>query len=409
MADHSDLIYDWNTKDTNEKSRPNRTIHFDDETLRDGLQSPSITDPTLDEKLRLIHLMEELGIDACDIGLPGASTQAFETCLAIADEIGKERLKIRPNCAVRTARADIEPLIEISQRVGYPVEAAMFIGSSPIRFYAEGWTLDKVLGMTEDAVSYATKNGIPVMFVTEDTTRTDPESMRRIFQAAIRSGAYRICMADTVGHITPPGVSALVRHVKTIVEETGEPTLIDWHGHSDRGLGIPNAMTAIYEGVDRVHATGLGIGERCGNTQMDQLLINLQLDGWIDRDLSALNDYCRIVSEATHTPIPANYPGLGRDAFRTSTGVHAAALIKAKEMGDDWLVDAIYSGVPAAMVGRRQEIEVGFMSGASNVAFCLREFGIEPTDERVQRVLRIAKAKREILGEDEIRRICDEA
>jgi 2-isopropylmalate synthase len=291
-------------------------------------------------------------------------------------------------------------------KVGYPVEAAMFIGSSPIRFYAEGWTLDKVRAMTEDAVSYAVRNGIPVMYVTEDTTRTDPASIRDLFQTAIRAGAYRVCIADTVGHVNPPGVSALVRFVRSVVEETGEDTKIDWHGHSDRGLAIPNAMQAIYEGVDRVHGTALGIGERCGNTQMDQLLINLKLDRWTNADLSYLYDYCLAVSRSTNTPIPPNYPAVGRDAFRTSTGVHAAAIVKAMKRNEPWLVDAVYSGVPASMVGRQQEIEIGFMSGASNVAFYLRQRGLEPTDELVARILERAKAKREILNEDEILGLC---
>ncbi|MCA9756004.1 MAG: 2-isopropylmalate synthase [Candidatus Eisenbacteria bacterium] len=405
---HPDLIYDWNSELLPPKLAPNRRVELDDETLRDGLQSPSITDPVLGDKLGIVHLMEALGIDACDIGLPGASPKAHETCVAIAKEIGDQRLRIRPNCAVRTTRADIDPLIDISMKVGYPVEAAMFIGSSPIRFYAEGWTLDKVRGMTEDAVSYAVKNGIPVMYVTEDTTRTDPASIKELFQTAIRAGAYRVCIADTVGHANPPGVSALVRFVREVVAETGTDTKIDWHGHSDRGLAIPNAMQAIYEGVDRVHGTGLGIGERCGNTQMDQLLINLRLDGWTDRDLSYLYDYCLAVSKATGIPIPANYPAVGRDAFRTSTGVHAAAIVKAMNRNEPWLVDAVYSGVPANMIGRRQEIEIGFMSGASNVSFYLRQRGIEPTEELVGKILAAAKAKREILSEEEIVSLCGE-
>ena len=393
-----DLVYDWNHLD-DETPHP---IELDDETLRDGLQSPSIRDPDLDEKLRILHLMESLGIDACDIGLPGSSGRAFETCLRLATEIRDAGLRIRPNCAVRTVKADVDPLIEISMKAGYPVEAAMFIGSSPIRFFAEGWTLDKVRAMTEEAVSYAVKNGIPVMYVTEDTTRTDPDSIRDLFQTAIRAGAYRICIADTVGYATPPGVSAIVHYVRKIVDETGEPTKIDWHGHSDRGLAISNAMRAVREGVDRIHGTGIGIGERCGNTQMDQLLVNLQLEGNIDRDLSTLDEYCTAVSEATGIPIPANYPVVGRDAFRTSTGVHAAAIIKAQQRNDLWLADRVYSGVPAHMVGREQEIEIGFMSGGSNVSHVLRNRGIEPTPELVAKILDYAKGKREVLSEAEI-------
>jgi len=408
MGSPDELIYDWNHHEVGPPPPREKPLELDDETLRDGLQSPSILDPSIEDKLKVLRYMEELQIDACDIGLPGASPRAYQTCLRISQEIGKAKMRIRPNCAVRTSRADVDPLIRISQEVGYPVEAAMFIGSSPIRFYTEGWTIDKVRGMTEDAVSYATKNEIPVMYVTEDTTRTDPESIRILFQTAIAAGAYRICIADTVGHITPQGTRALVRFIKEVVAETGTPTKIDWHGHSDRGLAIANALVAVEEGVDRVHATALGIGERCGNTQMDQLLVNLKLEGFIERDLHCLPDYCAAVSRATGQPIPDNYPAFGRDAFRTSTGVHAAAIIKAKNRGEDWLADAVYSGVPAALVGREQEIEIGFMSGASNVIYYLQQRQIEPETALVKRILQIAKERLAILNDDDVTEIIDD-
>lgn len=397
-----DLIHDWNRVGL-DSPPPRSRIEFDDETLRDGLQSPSIIDPSIEDKLRLLHLMEALGLEACDIGLPGSSPRAFADCLRLADEIGQQHLRIRPNCAVRTLKGDVDPLIELSMKVGYPVEAAMFIGSSPIRFYAEGWTLEQVRKLTDDAVSYAVKNGIPVMYVTEDTTRSDPTAIRELYQTAIRAGANRLCVADTVGFATPTGTRALISYVRSVVAETGEAIKIDWHGHSDRGLSIPNALAAIEAGVDRVHATALGIGERCGNTPMDQLLVNLKLDGRIETDLRPLSEYCQLASRATGIPIPANYPAMGRDAFRTSTGVHAAAIIKAQQRGARWLADRVYSSVPSEMIGRAQEIEIGFMSGLSNVNFVLRSMGVEPTKELGEEILEMAKARERILSEDEIR------
>lgn len=397
-----DLIYDWNHLE-NFAFRHKPGLELDDETLRDGLQSPSVSDPALHDKLKILHLMEGLGIQACDIGLPGAGPRAFETCLRLAREVADSGLRIRPNCAVRTVKVDIDPLIEISQKVGYPVEAAMFIGSSPIRFYAEGWSIDWVRRQTEEAVSYATKNGIPVMYVTEDTTRARPEDIKNLFQTAIHAGAYRICVADTAGYATPIGVSYLMKYVRQIVEEAGVPeTKIDWHGHSDRGVAIPNSMMAIAQGADRIHATALGIGERVGNTAMDQLLVNLKLEGMIEQDLTRLHEYCLTVSEATGVPIPINYPVMGRDAFRTSTGVHAAAIIKAKNRGARWLADRVYSGVPAEMVGRSQEIEIGFMSGLSNVVYYLRSRGIEPEKDLVEEIFRAAKRHSRVLTEEEV-------
>ena len=399
------LIYDWNTAGNGYPIREG-SIEFDDETLRDGLQSPSVRDPDIETKIRLLHLMEQLGIQSVDLGLPGAGPRACADILALCREIARAGLEIRPNCAVRTVKADITPLIEISQQAGMPIEACTFIGSSPIRQYAEEWTLDHMLRLTEEAVSYAVSNGLPVTYVTEDTCRATPETIKRLFLTAINAGATRVCVCDTVGHITPRGVRNLIPYVRQIIQEAGVEVKIDWHGHNDRGLGLINTLTAITSGVDRVHATALGIGERVGNCSMDQLLINLKLMGYIRNDLEPLTDYVRLASEATGVPIAINYPVFGHDAFRTATGVHAAAIIKAEKKGEAWLADRIYSGVPAGMVGLQQRIEVGFMSGVSNVVYWLKQHGIEPSDRLVEEIFRAAKERNRILTDDELLEIC---
>ncbi len=396
-----DLIYDWNQR-KKFKFRHKKNLELDDETLRDGLQSPSITDPTISEKIRLLELMEQLKIDSADLGLPGAGPRARADIVAMAQHIEKNKMKIRPNCAVRTVRADITPLIDISQKVGYPIEACTFIGSSPIRQYAEGWTLDQMVEFTEDSVSYATENGLPVMYVTEDTTRADPEVLTRLFKTAIDAGAKRICICDTVGHATPIGVYYLMKFARKVIQEIDPSVKIDWHGHSDRGLAIPNTMAAIAQGVDRVHATALGIGERVGNTPMDLLLVNMRLERICKRDLTMLAEYCRLASEACDAVIPPNYPVMGRDAFRTGTGVHAAAIIKAQKKGDNWLADRVYSGVPAGMFGLKQIIEIGFMSGVSNIVYYLKVRGIEPDEKLIDEVFRAAKQHNRILTDEEI-------
>ncbi|MGH9903868.1 MAG: LeuA family protein, partial [Pyrinomonadaceae bacterium] len=318
----SDLIYDWNAVEPTSEA-PGRRISFDDETLRDGLQSPSVCEPTVEKKIELLHLMDALGIDTADIGLPGAGGTHAAGVYALAREIVEQKLSIRPNCAARTHRNDITPIAEISQRAGIPIEACTFIGSSPVRFYAEGWTLDKLLGLTEEAVTFAVGEGLPVMYVTEDTTRADPEVIRALYTTAIRCGARAVCVCDTVGHSTPDGARAVVRFVRKIIEEQGEAVRLDWHGHQDRGLGVINSIAAIEGGADQVHGSALGVGERVGNTPMDQLLVNLKLMGWIDNDLRRLPDYCRTAESACGWTIPVNYPVFGRDAFRTATGVHA--------------------------------------------------------------------------------------
>jgi 2-isopropylmalate synthase len=397
----SDLIYDWNRAGGTAVPARGR-VELDDETLRDGLQSPSVRSPSLDQKIRILHLMEALGIDSADIGLPGAGPHVVETVTRLAQEIVRSKMKIRPNCAARTVAADIVPIIEISQKVGIPIEVACFIGSSPIRQYAEDWDFDRMLKLSEDAVSLAVREGLPVMYVTEDTTRAQPDDIRRMYSTAIRAGAKRVCVCDTVGHATPDGVRNLVKFVCSFAAEIDPEVKVDWHGHQDRGLGVTNALWALEAGAHRVHACALGIGERVGNTPMDQLLVNLQLLGWIDRDLTRLHDYCSAVSEATAVPIPDNYPIVGKDAFRTGTGVHAAAIIKARKKGDEWLSDRVYSGVPASMIGRHQIIEVGPMSGLSNVQCWLENHGIEPRPELVDAIFRRAKESDHVLLDDEV-------
>ncbi|HEX6732034.1 MAG TPA: LeuA family protein [Pyrinomonadaceae bacterium] len=396
-----ELVYDWNTVEPLFDA-PGRRISFDDETLRDGLQSPSVCEPAVEQKIELLHLMDALGIDTADIGLPGAGGTHAAGVERLAREIVEQKLKIKPNCAARTHRNDIIPIVEISQRAGIPIEACTFIGSSSVRFFAEDWTLDKLLMMTEDAVSFAVGEGMSVMYVTEDTSRAKPETIRALYTTAIRCGAKAVCVCDTVGHSTPDGARAVVKFVKSIIEEQGGGIRLDWHGHQDRGLGVINSIAAIEGGADQVHGSALGIGERVGNTPMDQLLVNLKLMGWISNDLSKLRDYCETAARACAWTVPYNYPVFGRDAFRTATGVHAAAVIKSYRKGDRQLADIVYSGVPAAEFGLEQVIEIGPMSGKSNVVYWLEKRGYEPNEERVNRIYERAKAASGVLEEHEI-------
>src|SRR5438309_10698800 len=386
-------------------------VDLNDETLRDGLQSPSVTDPSLEVKKRLLHLMADLGIVAADIGLPGAGPRVVEQVRALAREIRDHKLPIAPNCAARTVIADVEPIVRVADEVGIKIEAATFIGSSPIRQYAEDWTLDRILKASEEAVTYAVSHGLPVMYVTEDTTRARPETIKALYGAAIACGAGRICLADTVGHATPDGVKALVKFVKDEIVGRS-PVKIDWHGHRDRGMGLINCLAAIEAGVDRVHATALGVGERVGNAEMDLLIVNLRLLGAHrgGGDLSKLPEYCHTAAEAVGVPIPVNYPVLGTDAFRTGTGVHAAAIIKAKKKGHDWLADRVYSSVPAAEFGLVQKIEISPVSGLSNVKYWLETHGYDPEDEASCRALfDAAKRTDRVLTDDECRRLLKQA
>lgn len=396
-----ELVYDWNALGA---PPPPTTLELNDETLRDGLQSPSIRDPEVIVKVRTLHLMVALGIDSANIGMPCTGPKPFSDTLALAREVGSQRLPLRVNCAARTVVSDIEAIAQISQQAGVAIEASTFLGSSAIRSLAEGWALDRLLRHTHEAVSFAVGQGLPVMYVTEDTTRSHPDVLVRLYRAAIDAGASAITLADTVGHATPDGVRNLIHFVRRHVLRPGERVRIDWHGHNDRGLAVANAIFAYEAGAHCVHGSILGIGERVGNTPLDQVLVNLRVMGWIDRDLRALADYCKLVRCEMGAPLPFNYPVMGADAFRTSTGVHASAIVKALEKGDAWLADRVYSGVPAEWFGQRQQIEIGPMSGKSNVVHWLKAHGHAAEASLVEALLAHAKGAQAVLGEDEIER-----
>lgn len=404
----SEYIYDWNQA-SGPAIAPGTRVLLNDETLRDGLQNPSVYDPAIEEKIEILHLMESLGIDSVNIGLPGAGPRAAAHTEALAREIVTHRMKIRPNCAARTVEADIRPIAEISQRVGIALEAATFLGSSPIRRLVEDWTVDHLERTTEKAVKFAVDHGLPSMYVTEDTIRTDRDTVKRLYCTAIRNGARAVVFCDTVGHATPQGAYNLIRFaVDEIVKPSGEIIRIDWHGHNDRGLAVANSLAAVAAGANQVHAAANSLGERVGNTPMELMIVNLRLMGLIDHDLSRLKEYCEKVALATHTTIPPNYPVVGHDAFRTATGVHAAAIVKAFHSKDPGLADVVYSGVPSHLFGLEQIIEIGPMSGKSNVLFWLERHKIPANEVVVTRILDAAKQSDRVLTDAEIQALASE-
>ncbi len=402
IPEEKSLVYDWAEQGPRLARWPGHVM-LDDETLRDGLQSPSVTDPPVETKLKILHLMESLGIETADVGLPGAGTRQREAVLQLCREIAQRRMRIQANCAARTLLVDIRPIAEVTQLTGVPIEACLFIGSSPIRQYAEEWELNDILRHSREAITFAIREGLDVMYVTEDTVRSSPDQLRILLTAAVEAGARRVCLCDTCGAATPDAVYNLATWVAALLAEIGCPNVgIDWHGHRDRGLDLANTMAAIEAGASRVHGTALGIGERVGNTPIEQILVNLKLLGIRNDDLTRLPEYVQLVSQVTRVPIPVNTPIVGHDAFRTATGVHAAAVIKAQKKGHTWLADRIYSGVPAGWVGRSQKIEIGPMSGNSNVQHYLSSHGVPVTPELTKRIIDEAKKSPRVLTDAEI-------
>jgi len=408
-SETDNLIYDWNEQER-KGALLSKVPRFVDESIRDGIQSPSVRDPSIDQKMEIVRLMDSLGIHVVNLGLPAAGKRAQDDVEALLRMIVEEKLSIRPNCAARTVVADIEPIVEISQRVGMTIEVTAFIGSSPIRAYTENWETERLVRHTREAMSFVVRHGLPASFVTEDTTRSHPNTLEKLFRTALEAGATRLVLCDTVGHATPDGLRNLVGFTQNLLSDMKlqDSVELDWHGHNDRGLALPLAILAFELGVDRVHGCALGIGERVGNTSMDLLLLNLDLLGQLDpaqHDLSRLVEYVSMVASYTGVPIHPSYPLSGEDAFRTATGVHAAAIIKAQRLGDRELADRVYSSVPARRYGRAQVIEVGHYSGRSNVICWLSERSIEPNDDLVEAILGVAKKSDHTMSEAEIRSV----
>lgn len=267
-------MYDWNRVDA--QPWQGKPVALVDETLRDGLQSPSAIDPPLEAKLRILHAMADLGVDVASVGLPAAGPRPQRDAATLATEIARQRLPMRASAAARTVASDVEAVVDVSQRAGIPVECYSFLGSSPIRLYVESWSPGWLVERVRAAGEAARKGNLPFCLVLEDTTRTRPEALRELFAVAVDAGAVRICLCDTVGHADHRGATALVQFARGALLELGAPHVgLDWHGHNDRGLALGNALAAVRAGVDGVHGCAGGFGERTGNVPMEHLVTQL--------------------------------------------------------------------------------------------------------------------------------------
>lgn len=402
------LIHDWNAAGA--PPPPPHRVDVSDETLRDGIQSASARDPAAEVKCELLSHMDRLGVGAASLGMPCTGERGFSDALALARHVRASRLKLEPYAAGRTVLGDIAPIVEVVQRSGQPLVVHAFVGSSAIRQWTEGWDVSFLRRASRKAISFARQEGLEVAFVSEDTTRSTPAHLTALFRTAVDAGASRLVLCDTVGHATPEGARALVTWTRRLLDGWGHPEVrLEWHGHNDRGLALASALAALQAGAHRAHGCGLGLGERSGNTSLELLLLNIRLLGWGPGNLRGLVPYARGVSEALGVAIPRHHPLVGEDAFRTATGVHAAALLKARALGRDWLADRVYSAVPAGALGREQVIEVGPMSGRSNVRAWLEAHGVPATEALCRTLLRAARQSPEVLPDERLRALCEAA
>lgn len=398
------LYFEWSTT---ELADPAVNYALMDETLRDGIQAPYVEVPSIEEKLRLVDHMTSVGITAITAGFPGAGRRAYRDCLAIAQYVLTQRYPTRLVYSGRTHPDDVGATCEIAQQAQCEIDAYSFIGISPVRQRVEDWSVEMIERRVIAAARQCDQAGVNFVLVLEDATRCTPCILSRIYDTAVDVGVERIVLCDTVGAATPASTRALVRWSFDHFRRCAHSMALDWHGHNDRGLALINSLVALDAGCDRIHGTALGIGERAGNTAIDQLILNRYLQHGDDFDLQSLRQYCEYASAVLGISIPVNYPALGSHVFTTSAGVHAAAILKAQQTGDNDLLDGVYSSVPARIFGRRQEVLVDGSSGASNVKFWLTEHGYEPKPHLVSHVLEAAKSANRPLTAQQIGNLID--
>jgi 2-isopropylmalate synthase len=287
-----------------------RGVKVVDETLRDGLQNATGLQPPIERKIDLLHAMERIGVDVVSVGLPAAGLRMAEDGYLLCREIVRAKLPLVPTAAARTVASDVHAIARVAERAGLPIEVYAFIGSSPIRHDVEGWSQEFLVQAITTSTRAAVAAGLPFCLVTEDTTRARPDMLAVLFRAAVDAGASRLCLCDTTGHVTADGVAALIAFVRAELESMGANHVgLDWHGHNDRGLALSNALWAAAAGVQRVHGTGLGVGERVGNTPLELLIDNLALLGARPRVAEAhLAAYCELAARALGLDVPDGHP-----------------------------------------------------------------------------------------------------
>jgi 2-isopropylmalate synthase len=258
----------------------------------------------------MLHAMARVGVDVVSIGMPAAGSRHAEDTVLLAREIVSARLPLTPTAAARTMDADIEAVARVAERAGIAIEVYAFLGTSAIRQLVEGWDIAFLLNAVATAGNATARAGLPFCLVTEDTTRSHPDVLRAVFRAAVDAGAVRLCLCDTTGFSTPRGAAELVAFTHRELAAAGASHVqLDWHGHNDRGRALAVALYAASVGVERIHGTALGIGERVGNASLEMLIHNLGLLGArppVPREFLA--DYIRVSARALAWTLPDDHP-----------------------------------------------------------------------------------------------------
>lgn len=393
------------------------------ECLRDGLHGVA-HQPSAEERADYVGALQDLGILVDTVGIySGRGNKVDATAKKLLALMRDQYPNVTPNVLTQATPEAIEWTAECKQ-IHPGLMSVAFMGSGNARLMAEGWTPDFVLEKLGWLVSTLVRDHhITVVGATEHTTQTPPDFLRRIVETQVDAGASYFCIADTIGTARPIGAHRITQFVRETLRRMGRDDVqIDWHGHRDKGNDEANAMAAAAAGADRIHVVARGIGERAGNTSMESVLLNLtsileeaqEPSPWNLRLLSSVLDrYSRV----THVPVPTHGP-LSQRAFKTSLGIHAAAMDKAHEAAEearqlgmtqeaillDQLYRTVYCAIDPEDVGRQHEIAVSPSSGAHNVRLAAELAGVNLaslSNEKIADVLDLAKnLERELTTED---------
>lgn len=407
-----EIFYTWNSVS------PERlgdvkvdALKFDcvfDETLRDGIQAPTVRNPPLEAKKKIVDYMVRSGVRHADLGFPGANETALNECVQLVEHIKENSHELKPAFAGRTTTSDISAISRVAELTQMNIEAYGFVAISPIRRYVQGWDISEIQSSIKTSSKECREGGSEFVLVLEDAFRCPPETLKEIYDVALESCPSRICLCDTVGAALPEGTKALIQWTAGYLQDQNGGIPLEWHGHNDRGMAVANSLAALDAGCSRVHGTILGVGERAGNAALDQLIVNLYSTTDLPENLKPLVDYADFAQEELAVNLPYNYPALGRDVFKTSAGVHAAAILKAHKSGNSILKDMVYSSVVASQLGREQEVLIDEVAGANNVEYWFLSQGrTDFTKEKSEAILREAKSRKGFLSDEEIRNVID--
>lgn len=408
MVEEHDGIYNWNRHEgpKTPQREPRHRVEIDDETWRDGMQGTQEeedkTQPTTEERDVYIHEVTSRGyVDHFDIGFPGSGILHRDQIVNLINSSQRRNDGVTFSVAGRAGAVDdARAILEIADRTGVALEADLFWDPSKIRSKVNGWDRDEMIRRTASNIRFLKDQGLSVMYVPERASATPPEELFELCKIAADSGVDRIAIADTTGVLRPHGTINLIREVFANIGNRYPDIKFDFHEHDDLKMGIANCVVAAEEGIDRLHATARGIGERAGNVDLEQLVVVLDVSGYRDADVRDIIPFTNLASDILKIPRPGMHePIVGEKWPETASGVHADTYQK---MGDI----PLYFPFDPRKVGLEPRVRIGPMSGLANVHMFCKSIGIDDvTEEKAREILDEAKSSWSLLSEERVRRL----